>query len=178
MRLLVRLLTAALGLVVAAGGLLLAVEAAAAAIAPGGAGLLVPWRDARTALGAVPWNSAAALTISALVAVAGLVLLLVGAGGGRRDIRFLDPAPGVSVATDPRSMARLVGHRVRDRDEITDAAVSSGTHRIKVRATSRFHELGELPQQVTESAEEAVRELPLQRTPRLRVSVSPAKEPR
>lgn len=178
MRALVRLLTAVLGLVVAAAGLLLVVETAAAAISPGGAGLLVPWRGASGALGSLTWNTTAALLTCALVAVAGLVLLLVSARSGRHDIRFSDPAPGVAVVTDPRSMARLVGHRVRDRDDISTAVVNSGTTRIRVRATSRFHELGELPQQVTESAEAAVRELPLQRAPRLRVSVAPAKESR
>lgn len=178
MRTLVRLLTAVLGVAVITGGLLLVVETAAAAISPGGAGLLVPWRGVSTALSAVTWNTAAALTVSALVAFAGLVLLLISARSGRHDIRFLDPAPGVAVVTDPRSMARLVGHRVRDRDDISGAVVNSGTNRIRVRATSRFHELGELPQQVTESAEGAVRELPLQRAPRLRVSVTPAKEAR
>lgn len=178
MRTLVRLLTAALGIAVAAAGLLLVVETAAAAISPGGAGVLVPWRGASTALSGLTWNTTTALITSALVAVAGLVLVLVSASGGRQDVRFLDPAPGVRVVTDPRSMARLVGHRVRDRDEVSEAVVSSGTKRIRVRATSRFHELGELPRQVTESAEEAVHELPLQRAPRLRVSVTPAKETR
>ncbi|GAA4863859.1 DUF6286 domain-containing protein [Saccharopolyspora rosea] len=178
MRLLVRLITTLVGLAVAAAGVLLVVETAWAQLRPDTGGLLVPWPTMRSALDAVPWDATPVRATAIGVAVAGLLLLLVAAGARRRDVRLHDPAPEVTVTTDPRSLARLVGHQVRDQDGVASASVTADAKRVRVRATSQFRQLGDLRQRVTDTTEHAVGDLPLRRAPKVAVSVSPAKERR
>ena len=93
-----------------------------------------------------------------------------------RVVRLLDPAPEVTVTTDPRSLARLVGHRVRAEDGVAGAVVTAHRKRVRVKVTGRFRAVGDLRDRARETASAAVGGLPLQRGPRVSVSVSPAKE--
>ncbi|GAA4887447.1 DUF6286 domain-containing protein [Saccharopolyspora cebuensis] len=178
MRLLVRLLAALLGLAVAALGVLIAAEAVWAWIRPQADGLVVSWRAVRSGLGGVTWADTAALVTAIVVGVVGLLLLLLATRAGRRDVRLHDPAPEVTVITDPRSLARLVGHQVRDQDGVARASVTAGAKRVRVKATARFREMGDLRQRLTDTARDAVGELPLRRSPKVAVSVTPPKERR
>ncbi|GAA2800885.1 DUF6286 domain-containing protein [Saccharopolyspora taberi] len=176
MRALVRLITAVLGLALAAAGGLLAVETAWAWAR--GDRLLVPWGAVRSALDSLAWNQPAVMVTAAGVGVVGLVLLLVGFSAGRKEIRLHDPAPEVTVTTDPRSLARLVGHHVRAEDGVAGATVTADRRKVRVRATARFRQTGDLLDRVTSTVRETVGELPVQRPPKVSVSLGAAKERR
>ncbi|KAA5830019.1 hypothetical protein F1721_23200 [Saccharopolyspora hirsuta] len=178
MRFLVRLITTLLGLAVAAAGALLAIEAVAALVRPGAGGLVVPWERVHAALSVVSWDDAPVRVSAAVLVVVGLLLLLIATTSGRRDIRLHDPAPEVTVTTDPRSLARLVGHQVRDQDGVATASVTASAKRVQVRASSQFREAGDLRGRLTETAEHAVQDLPLRSTPKVLVQVSTPKERR
>lgn len=177
MRLLTRLLTALLGLVVAALGALTVVETVWLAVRPGTTGLLVPWRSLAGTSSTIPWSDARVLGVAAGVAVVGLVLLVVAGRAHRHDIQLHDPAPGVRVATNPRSLARLVAHHVRDQDGVESASVKARRARIRIKARSHATDQRATRQRVKDTAQRAVDDLPMPRRPHISVSVSEAKEP-
>jgi putative intracellular protease/amidase len=175
-RVVVRLLTSLAGLVVLAGGALLIVEVVGVWVRPGSGGVLVPWSAARAVLRGLTWRDAPVLAVAAGCAALGAVLLLIALLAGRRVIRLLDPAPEVTVTTDPRSLARVVGHRVRAEDGVAATAVTARRKRVRVKVTGRFRAVGDLRDRAATTASAAVEALPLRRGPRVSVSVSPAKE--
>ncbi|QUH01364.1 hypothetical protein HUO13_11610 [Saccharopolyspora erythraea] len=178
MRVLVRLIAALFGLALAAAGALLVAETAWAWLRPDSGGLILPLPELRSALSALTWDQTPVRVTAALVAVAGLVLLLLAFGAGRKDIRLHDPAPEVTVTTDPRSLARLVGHHVRAQDGVAGATVTADRRKVRVRATAQFRQTAELLDELTETARTTVHELPLRRTPKVTVSLSAARERR
>lgn len=178
MRAVVRLLTSLAGLVAVAAGVLLVIEIIGAWTRPGSGGVLLPWSAARSGLSGLTWQSAPVLGIAGGIALVGLGLLLIALLAGRKEVRLLDPAPEVTVTTDPRSLARLVGHRVRAQDGVAGAAVTADRRRVRVKATGRFRAVGDLRDRLSQTTSSAVGDLPLQRKPKVSVSVSPAKERR
>ncbi|MGW5641820.1 DUF6286 domain-containing protein [Saccharopolyspora sp. NPDC003752] len=178
MRLLVRLITTLLGLAVAAGGALLAIEAVWVLARPGTGGLIVPWQQVHIGLSSLSWQDPQVLATAAVVAVVGVLLVLIAINAGVKDIRLHDPAPEVTVTTDRRSLARLVGHQVRGQDGVAVASVTAGSKRVQVKATAQFREPGDLRARLTETAEHAVQDLPLRSTPKVLVSVTVPKEQR
>ncbi|RRO14790.1 hypothetical protein EIL87_18835 [Saccharopolyspora rhizosphaerae] len=178
MRLFARLITALAGLVVAAAGTLLAVEAAWALVRPRSPGLIFGPAALRDALSGFTWTSPTVRAVAIALVVLGAVLLVVAITAGHRDLRLHDPAPEVTVTTDRRSLARLVGHQVRDQDGVAGATVTAGAKRVRVKAAARFRESGDLRQRLTSTAERAVGDLPLPRAPKVLVSVEPPEERR
>lgn len=178
MRLLIRLLAALLGLLLAAAGVLLAVECGWALLRPADDGLIVAPGAALSALGAIAWQATPVRLVAGGFAVLGLVLVVLTTRSGTKDVRLHDPAPAVTVTTDSRSLARLVGHQVRDQDGVTGATVTADDKRVKIRATPRYAEPGDLRSRLAETAEHAVHELPLRSTPKVLVSLGNPKERR
>ncbi|MCI2419886.1 DUF6286 domain-containing protein [Saccharopolyspora sp. K220] len=176
MRLLVRLITTLLGLAIAAAGVLLAIEVVWALLRPNTGGLIVGWRSIYSGLNALSWSALPVRVTAAVIAVVGLLLLLIALNAGRKDIRLHDPAPEVTVTTDPRSLARLVGHQVRGQDGVAAAAVTASAKQVQVKATAQFRESGDLRTRLTDTAEHAVRDLPLRAAPKVLVSVATPKE--
>jgi hypothetical protein len=170
-RIVVRLVSALLGVAAAGAGVILGVEVAWAHWNPGHGGLIVPWRHWRRAVGGLVWSDVPVQVTASLVALAGLLLMLVAAGARRHDVRMYDPAPDVSVVTSSRSLARAVGHRVRGQDGVGEASVRASPRRVKIRATTRFAPAYELRARLTETAEDALDALPVPRTPRVSVVV-------
>lgn len=176
MRLLVRLLSCLLGLAVAAAGALLALEVTWAWIWPRSAPLLVPWPRWRDRLAELSWSDTPVLLVAGGVALAGLLLLLFSATARGREVRLLAPKPGVTVTTTPRSLARLVGQRVRGAPGVTGATVTASARRIRVRASSKLQTEQELRPRVLEVATEVVDTLPLPRKPKVSVVVNSLKD--
>lgn len=178
MRLLVRLIAALLGLAFAAAGVLLVIEVVWSLMRPDTSGLVVPWASTRGMLSGLSWDETPIRVAAGIAVAAGLILLFVAITAGRRDIRLHDPAPDVTVTTDRRSLARLVGHQVRNQSGVAAATVTATTNRVQVKATGKFSSVGDLRDRLSETAEHAVDDLPLQRKPTMSVSVSSTKERR
>ena len=178
MRLFVRLITAVAGILIAAVGALLAIESAWSLIRPDSRGLILGPATVRDALSGFSWSDVPVRIGACALIVLGLVLLIAAMSAGHKQIRLHDPDPEVTVTTDRRSLARLVGHQVRDQDGVAGATVTAGAKRIRVKATSRFQDSGGLRGQLTETAEHTVGELPMPRSPKVQVSVAPPKERR
>lgn len=177
MRALARLIAAIAGLALAICGVLLVVSAPWAAVQPAGqlAGFWHPWR---IWLESHTWVSTPVRIIAAALVVIGLACLFLAIKARRNDVALHDPASDVVVVTDPRSLARLVGHQVREEHDVANASVIATRSRIRVSATGAFTDIGDLPERLRESVEQSVRRLPLRATPRVSVSVSPARRSR
>lgn len=172
MRLLVRLLSCLFGLVLAAAGGLLALEVGWAWARPQDGPLLVDWPAAERRLAGITWQSTEVRLVAGAVVLTGLIVLLVAATARRRDVRLTDPATDVSVSTSPRSLARVVGYRVRAQDNVTGATVTATAKHIRVRATSRLETEAQLRPRLLEVVTATVADLPLTRTPKVSVVVS------
>lgn len=176
MRVVLRLITALLGMGVAAAGALLVVEVIGAWSRPDLGGIVVPWPDFKSTLDGMAWEDVPVRATAVITSIAGLLLLFVALRAGRTEIRLHDPAPEVTVTTDPRSLARLVGHQVRAQDGVSTASVTAKRTRVRVKAVGRFRQLDDLPARVRKTVEDAVGDLPIGKRPKVSVSVSPPKE--
>jgi hypothetical protein len=178
-RVLLRVLAPLLGLAVAVAGVLLVLEVVAAWVRPGTTrGLVVPWPDWYSSLGATAWTDAPVPGIAVGVAVVGLLLVLVGLLARRTDIAVDAPTPEITVTTSPRVLARLVGRRVRSADDIAAASVTASARKVRV-AAQAWNDAGpELRDAVRGQVDELLDELPLHRRPRVSVSVQDREGPR
>ncbi|HKR49338.1 MAG TPA: DUF6286 domain-containing protein [Pseudonocardiaceae bacterium] len=176
MRILLRVLSPMLGLAVAAVGGFVAVEVVWAWLRPFDGPLVLPWPAWQATLQEWTWTSIPVRLAAAGLIVAGLLLGMVALRAGRREVRLIDPAPEITVITSPRSLARLVGHQVRELDHVASASVTATARKISVRAASRqpadTATLG-----ITETVHTLLSELPLLHTPRVSVVVRPTEKP-
>jgi hypothetical protein len=177
-RVLVRLLSTLLAVAAVAIGAATALEVAWHWWRPADAPLLLPWPQWRDMIANLSWNSDSIRLLAAVVAVAGLLLVLVAMAARGRDVRLHDPAPEVSVSTSPRSLARLVGHRVRAQDNVDSATVTASARKVRVRAVSRMETEGELRPRLVEAVSDLLGELPLANSPKVSVVVDSPKDRR
>lgn len=178
MRVFVRIVATLLALALAAAGTLLALEVGWLWLRPTEGPLLVPWPDWRDRLAEVSWQSTPVQVTAWITAVAGLGLLVAALSSRRREVVLRDPAPGVTVRTSPRSLARIVGVRVRAEDNVAGASVTATARRVRVRAISRLESEAQLRPRLTGVVADLLGDLPLARTPRVSVVVdSPRDRP-
>lgn len=178
MRLLLRVLAPLLGLALAAAGVLVVIEVVAAWVRPAATtGLVVPWHEWRTVLEDLTWARHPVLPIAAGVAVAGLLLVLVGLAARRSDVRLDGPAPEIIVTMSPRVLARLVGRRVRATDDVAGATVTASRRRVSVAARGWGEAGPELHDAVADRVDDLLDELPMHRRPHVAVSVQDGKGP-
>lgn len=178
MRVLLRLLSPVLGLALAAVGGLVALEAGWALARPGSQPLVAPWTDWRDQLSGVTWADTPVLIIGAALVLVGLLLLWLAGAARRHDVPMSEPSEEVTVVTSPRSLARIVGHRVRAEDGVRFATVTAGSRRVRVRATSALSSEAELRPTLTSTVNDLVGTLPLARKPRVQVVVDSPKDRR
>jgi hypothetical protein len=138
---------------------------------PGRGGLVVPWQRWEQAVSDLHFSEIPVQVTAGVVALVGLLLVLAAARARRRDVRMYDPAPDVSVVTSPRSLARLVGHRLRAEDAVGEASVTASARRVKVRVDTRFRTAEELRAHLRDIADDTLGALPVPRTPRVSVAV-------
>lgn len=178
MRILLRLHLLLIGLSVATAGTLLAIEACWVLARPSSVPLLVPWPGWKDRLAGFSWSRIPVLGWAGALVLLG-VLLLAAAGCARRhDVQMTDPAEEVTVVTSPRSLARLVGHRVREQDGVRSASVSASARRVRVRATSTVRSADQLRPALLRTVNALVNDLPLLRQPRVQVVVNSVKNRR
>ncbi|HEY0814368.1 MAG TPA: DUF6286 domain-containing protein [Pseudonocardia sp.] len=172
MRVLLRVLAPLLGIVLAAGAVLVVIEVVAAwVLADAEGGLLVPWRDWSVTLANLSWNENPVPGIAIGVGVVGLLLIIVGLAARRGDVRLEAPAMDMTVTTSPRVLARLVGTRVRAADDVLSASVTASARRIAVHALVWQDAPLDQREVIVGRISELLDELPLRRRPRVTVSV-------
>lgn len=176
MRVFVRILSSLLGLAIAAVGALLAIEVAWQWAFPEKNYLVVPWKDWRDRLSTVDWTNLVVQLVAGGVVIVGLLLILFASTARRKDIKMHEPAADVSVTTSPRSLARVVGQKVRTQDGVTGASVTASAKRVYVRADSRMHSESELRPKLLDVAQSVVDSLPLPTKPRVSVVVTSTKD--
>ncbi|MGH3885398.1 MAG: DUF6286 domain-containing protein [Pseudonocardiaceae bacterium] len=176
MRILLRVLSPLLGLAVAAVGGFVALEVIWAWGRSAAGPLVLPWPVWQATLQGWTWTSTPVRLIAAGLVAAGLLLLVLALRAGRREVRLIDPAPGITVTTSPRSLARLVGHRVRELDHVASASVIATPRKISVRAASRQPVAAATPG-ITDAVQTLLSDLPLAHTPRVSVAVGNTKRP-
>ncbi|MFC4950202.1 DUF6286 domain-containing protein [Pseudonocardia sp. GCM10023141] len=182
MRVLLRVLTPLIALAFAAVGVLLVIEVVAAWVRPTAtAGLVVPWHDWRTLLEQLTWASNPVPWIAIGVAVAGLLLVLIGLSARRADIHFdarhVGSAGAMTVTTSPRVLARIIGRRVRSAEDVAAASVTASARKVTVSAQGWGDAGPELRTSVTERVDALLEQLPLRRSPRVTVTVQERKGP-
>src|SRR6478609_11830717 len=166
-----RVLAPLLGLVLAAACILLVIEVVAAWVLPGSeGGLLVPWSQWGAALADVSWNEKLVRAIAIAAGVVGLLMVSVALAARRADVRLEAPTADMTVTTSPRVLARLVGTRVRESDDVLSASVTASARRVAVTALAWHDAPPELRETIVGRVRELLDELPLRR--RLRVAVS------
>lgn len=178
MRVLLRLVLLLIGLAVAGTGALLAVEACWMLTRPGSGPLLVPWLVWRDRLAGLSWSQPLMLMCAGALVLLGMLLLMLASSARRHDVPMTDPAEDVTVVTSPRSLARLVGHRVRTQDGVKSASVSASTRRVRVLATSNRRSEDQLRPVLLRTVNDLVRGLPLLRQPRVLVVIDSPKDRR
>lgn len=176
MRLLLRLLAPLLGLAIAGAGALVLLEVGWAMARPDRTPLLLPWPDWLRRASELTWADGAVRTTAWALVATGLVLLLIALLAGRHDVALTDPVPEVTVTTSPRSLARIVGQRVRATDGVHSASVTASARSVRVRATSRLLDERRLRPVLIDEVTELVSTLPLARTPHVHVVVHSAKD--
>jgi Family of unknown function (DUF6286) len=171
-RAVLRVLAPLLGLVLAAGGVLLVIEVVAAWVRPGGPeGLLLPWPAWGATLADLSWNESPVPAVAIGVGVVGLLMLIVGLAARRADLRLDAPSADMTVTTSPRVLARLVGTRVRASEDVLSASVTASARRVAVTARAWNDAPEELRETIIGRVQELLDELPLRRRPRVAVSV-------
>lgn len=176
MRVLTRFLSALLGLAVVAAGGLLALEVGGQWWRPHDAPVLVPWPSWRARLAEIPWQSGELRLIAGIIVATGVVLVLVALAARGTAIPLRDPATEVSVTTSPRSIARVVGQRVRAENDVTGASVTATARKVRVRATSRMRTENQLRPLLTTVVQDLLDDLPLQNRPKVSVVVDSPKD--
>lgn len=171
MRVLLRILSPLLGLLLALIGLDLVIEVVGSWVAPQSAPVIIPWTSWRPYLDQVTWQANAIRAVAIVVGVIGLLVVLVGLVGRRHDVFLSDPVPEVTVTTSPRSLARAVGHEVRSHDDVMSAAVVASSSKITVKAAT-MDAPDSVRSAVRERVDSLLERLPLARRPRVSVSVS------
>ena len=171
MRGLLRVLAPVMGMALAAAGLLVVIEVVAAWLRPGmEGGLLVPWPDWMTTLASLSWKESPVPGIAIGVGVVGLLLMIVGLTARRAEVRLEAPTTDMTVTTSPRVLARLVGTRVRESDDVVSASVTASARRVTVRALVWRDAPPDLREVLVGRVKELLDELPLRRRPRVAVS--------
>lgn len=175
MRVFVRLLASLFSLALAAVGALLAVEVAWHWWRPEST-LLIPWSSWRDTLTKTQWDSSAVRIIAWIVLAVGLVAIIACLSARVKAIKLADPDEQISVSTSPRSLARLVGQRVRAQENISGASVIASKKKIRVRAQSALASENELRPQLLETVTAVLEDVPLIRQPRVSVVVDSPKD--
>ncbi|MGH3673027.1 MAG: DUF6286 domain-containing protein [Pseudonocardiaceae bacterium] len=171
MRIVLRVLSPLLGLAVAALGVIIALEVIWAWVRPTAAPLVLPWPSWQANLQELTWPAAPVRLIAAGLIVAGLALLLLAMSSGRREVWLINPAPEIAVYTSPQSLARLVGHRVRELDHVASASVTATPRRVSVRAASRQPSEA-AGTHIAETVRALLADVPLAQTPQVSVKVT------
>lgn len=174
MRLVNRVLALVVAVVLAAAGVVLAIEVVAQRLDR--AHIVVDWQSWYRWAHRTNWNSGVVRTICIVLVVVGALLLiaeLIRPRASRLAINTTDPSTDAAVTR--RGVAGTVHAAVRAVDGVTGASVTVRPRRVRVEATAAGQDdalFDQLRQPITDAAQGRLDSLRLQRPPTLSVHVS------
>lgn len=175
MRALSRILAGLLALAAVAGGVLLIVEIAVAALER--SPWVVPWDRWWRSAQEQPWSSGDTRIVAVILVAAGLIFLIVALSRWRPTRLPLQDEPGV-VGGDVRraSLERSLARAAEDLDGVDKATVRLVGSRARVRVDSSRREPGDLGTQVGRRVTERLDALQLAAPPRVATNVRPRED--
>lgn len=119
-------------------------------------------------------NDDLAVIAMVVLAVLGLLLLLSAVIPGRRQSILLnidDPSARSEQAVSCRGISTLVGHEVERTDSVTRASVKTSPALVRVTVQTPAHSVERVRENAQARAQRVIDSLPLQRAPKVKVSV-------
>jgi Family of unknown function (DUF6286) len=175
-RTLTRLVSAVVALLLLAGGLLAALEIAAAGLGRDD-DLALPWRDWRREALETPWEDPAVrVTLVAVLAVGLLLLFLLLVPRAPRGLPLVPRVEGASADLDRAGLERWLGARLGRVDGVAGPSVRVRRGGVRVRVSTPGRETGSVELGVRAAAETALADLGLVSVPPVRVSVIPRRD--
>jgi hypothetical protein len=135
--------------------------------------LILPWETLTRFFTGHAWSTAPVLTISAIAAGVGLVLLLAELKRRRPGLlRLSTNDEHLTAGTTRRSLQRALAVRAEEVDGISSASAKVRRRRASVAATTGLRDAGDLRQRLTDQLTGWLDGLGLVKAPRLRVRLS------
>ncbi|HZB72854.1 MAG TPA: DUF6286 domain-containing protein [Acidimicrobiales bacterium] len=176
MRTVTRLVSALLALALLVGGLLAALEIAAAGLGREDH-LVVPWRDWRQDLLDTPWEDfTVRVVLAALLAVGVLLLFLLLARRRPTAVPLADRVAGSAADLDRGGLERFLAARVSRVDGVGGASVKVRGGKARVTAVTPARDTAPVESSLRGAADTALGELGLASSLPVRVSVSSRRE--
>jgi hypothetical protein len=175
-RIVTRLISALLALALLVGGLLAALEIAAAGFGRE-EDLVVPWRDWRQDLLDTPWEDyVVRVVLAAMLAVGLLLLFLLLARRRPTAVRLADRAEGTTAELDRSGIERHLASCLRRVDGVGGTTVRVRGGKARVSAVTPARDTAPVASSVQSAADRALGELGLASSLPVRVSVSSRRE--
>ena len=177
MRTVTRLVSALLALALLVGGLLAALEIAAAGLGRED-DLVVPWRDWRQDLLDTPWEDYVVRVVLAALLAAGLLLLFLLLARRRPTaVRLVDRADGATADLDRSGLERHLAACMDRVDGVGTVGVRVRGGKARISAVTPGRDTASVESSLRGAADRALGELGLATSLPVRVSVSSRREP-
>jgi hypothetical protein len=171
MRIVDRLLSVVIALVMVVVGLVVAVEVGHTLLGQPGY-LVVPWQDAAAWMHGQAWNDPVVRAVGIGLTVLGLALLLAELSVRRPALLVLRPrTEGITCAVSRRGLDRAIAARADEVDGVRRATTRVYRRRAAVTAVTALRDPGDLQSRVETATTEWVGRLGLVRPPAVRVRV-------
>lgn len=176
MRIVTRLVSALLALALLVGGLLTALEIAAAGLGREDH-LVVPWRDWRQELLDTPWEDFVVRLVLAAMLAAGLLLLFLLLAPRRPTaVRLADRTDGAAAELDRSGLERHLGACMQRVEGVGGVGVRVRRGRARISAVTPARDTAPVESSLRGAADRALGELGLASSLPVRVSVSSRRE--
>ena len=176
MRIVTRLVSALLALALLVGGLLAALEIAAAGLGRED-DLVVPWRDWRQDLLETPWEDyIVRVVLAAMVAVGLLLLFLLFSRRRPTAVRLADRTDGARAELDRSGLERHLRSCLQRVEGVGDLAVRVRGGRARIAAVTPVRDTAPVESSLRAAAEEALGQLGLASPLPVRVAVTSRRE--
>jgi hypothetical protein len=175
-RIVTRLVSAVLALALLVGGLLAALEIAAAGLGRE-EDLVVPWRDWRQDLLETPWEDfTVRVWLTAILAVGALLLFLLLVPRRPTAVPLADRVAGSAAELDRSGLEHHLAACLQRVDGVGGARVRVRGSRVLVSAVTPGRDTGPVESSLRSAADAALRQLDLARSLSVRVAVSSRRE--
>ncbi|PRZ43700.1 hypothetical protein CLV47_102391 [Antricoccus suffuscus] len=165
-----RLLSALLGLVLLVAGLAGVIEVLVSLF--GGAHFVVPTDKWLATLRSTPWNAESVVLVSTIVVVVGIVLIISGVAARARIIGLRKPKDTVEVVASARAVAQILRRQAESVSGVASASSEVSARGARVVADVPMADPQRIEVMLSQVLSETMRKIPWTSAPTLRVEVS------